>query len=288
MTPGAFAATYGALADQAASETGLSRWTILSQWAVETGWGTSNLAVRWHNLAGIRWYNHSGTVQVGGTRDTFGSGFAGYSTLTAFLADYVRALRLSYYRALLATAGQPVDVQLVALAASPWDAGHYAGGGLVGAWTQLRQLAPASEVDMLAVVTRQPFPAPITWYTRGGSSLSGYDPAHPGAPVQTRTWTAVSSAHATAVVSVSWPGTTSPPIPRGGPFLEVSDGVYAGQLIVGALVDWLQPATDPGYGAGLGAALDALGPILSGAEATLGDVLAGIAPAVASAARRES
>lgn len=110
------------------------------------------------------------------------------------------------------------------------------------------------EADMLAVVTRQPFSAGISFLTRPGSRLVGYDPARPGRAIVDRTWTVASKAHAAATVSVSWPGTTSAPVPRGGPFLEVIDGVYAGLLIVAGLVDWIAPAADPGYDAGLAAA----------------------------------
>lgn len=95
--------------------------------------------------------------------------------------------------------------------------------------------------DMLAIVTRQPFKEPITFITRPGTRLIGYDPARPNTLVVDLTWNSASSARASATVSVAWEGTTNPPVPRGGPFLEVVDGRYAGLLIVAALVDWIMP-----------------------------------------------
>lgn len=131
MTPAAFAATYGPLADEAARQLGhLSRWTILAQWAVETGWGTSSLCVHDHNLAGIRWYGHVGSFQVGGIRGEQGTGFAGYGTLGAFIADYVRTMNLPAYSAVRAAVGAEAGCR--ALGLSPWDAGHYRSGGVVG------------------------------------------------------------------------------------------------------------------------------------------------------------
>lgn len=110
--------------------------------------------------------------------------------------------------------------------------------------------------NMLGIVTRQPFASPAVWQTRSGTRLIGYDPARPNTLVVDRTWSVVSSAHAAAVVSVSWPGVVSPPVPRGGPFLEVTDGVYAGLLIVARLVDWVAPAPADRFNEGYGKALD--------------------------------
>jgi len=147
MTPTAFVRTYGTLADEAAKLTSVSRWTILAQWAVETGWGTSALCIHDRNLAGIRWYGRAGTFQIGGTPGKVGTGFAGYSTLGAFVADYAHTLNLPAYAKVRAAVG--VDAECRALGASPWDAGHYLSGGVVGgsllaAWHALPVSAPAA------------------------------------------------------------------------------------------------------------------------------------------------
>lgn len=97
---------------------------------------------------------------------------------------------------------------------------------------------------MIGTVELHPFPELVTWRTRPGSTLHGYDPTRPGAPVLTRTWDNASAAHADATAAVTWTGTSSPPVPKGGPFLRVTDGTYAGLLIVAAQVDWTAPA-DP-------------------------------------------
>lgn len=130
MTPSLFERTYGAAADVAAKGTGVSRWTILAQWAVETGWGTSSLSQFDNNLAGIRWYGHAGTFQVGGLKGEQGTGFAGYHSIDAFIADYVATLNLPYYNG-VRDAGS-IEAEIRALGASPWDAGHYLSGGVVG------------------------------------------------------------------------------------------------------------------------------------------------------------
>jgi hypothetical protein len=118
---------------------------------------------------------------------------------------------------------------------------------------------------MLGIVTRTPFPAPVTFTTRVGSVLSGYDPALPNVAVITRSWSVASGAHARASVHVSWPGDTTPPVPRGGPFLEVIDGVYAGLIIVAGQVDWTPPPAldlatvrQAGYAAGRNIAIAAV------------------------------
>lgn len=70
------------------------------------------------------------------------------------------------------------------------------------------------------------YAAPKTWFVKKGTVLSGYSPLHPGAPVKTITFTKDSSAHADAEVGITWPGNPNPPIPKGFPFLRVTDGSY--------------------------------------------------------------
>lgn len=141
----AFLHRYGGEADTAARHTGVNRWTILAQWAVETGYGTSALAVNWHNLAGIRWYGQAGTVQIGGTKGKHGTGFAGYRTVDRFVTDYARVMALAPYDRVRHV--QSVESQCRALGASPWDAGHYRragviGGSLLDAWHVIKPPTP--------------------------------------------------------------------------------------------------------------------------------------------------
>jgi hypothetical protein len=104
-----------------------------------------------------------------------------------------------------------------------------------------------------------------------GTLLRGYDPARPGQVVLERTFATSSSALADAEVSVAWPGSPNPPIPRGTGFLRVSNGLFAGLLIVAALVqlDPELPASAPdctaaeaaAHNAALDAAASAVGAI---------------------------
>lgn len=126
MTPAEFVIYLAAEADFAAQGTKLDRWAILTQWADETGMGSSYHFVTGHNPAGMSTRHVDGTYTVNH-----------YSTLAAGVADYVAYLHNGNYGAVLATAGQPVETQLLALGASPWAGGHYGnppGSDLVSLW----------------------------------------------------------------------------------------------------------------------------------------------------------
>lgn len=154
-----FEAAYGSVADDLASKTGLNRVLFLAQFALETGWGTSQLASH-NNLAGIKYTGFFGS--------DFG-GFASYDSLNQFESDYIRVLSLPFYDNVRASRGQSVNAQMVALGNSPWDAGHYNNGG-----------GPGSSLEAFAGdfgVSPSPPPPPsgnFTWYTVvRGDTLSG-------------------------------------------------------------------------------------------------------------------
>ena len=132
MTPADFARVYGALAARVAHDhPHLFPRLILAQWGIETGWGSSSLAVNHHNLAGIRWYGRAAQVEhLGGTPGKAGTGFAGYASFDTFAADYGYVIGLPYYNAV--RAATDIYAQARALGASPWDAGHYLAGGVAG------------------------------------------------------------------------------------------------------------------------------------------------------------
>jgi len=126
MTPQAltFIANFGGVADQVAAGTGLSRWALLVQWAKETATGTQILN-----------RNNLGNIRCSSTT------FCQYATLADFGAAAIATWENGFYGAVLATAGQPVRTQLLAIGASPWDAGHYglkecgyAGCSLIASW----------------------------------------------------------------------------------------------------------------------------------------------------------
>ncbi len=111
----AFVTRFRPYAAGASADCHISVATILSQWALESGWGTSSLAVQCHNLGGIRFYGHTGTTDHGG--------FACYPNFAAFTADYVHTMMLPYYSKVRAAVG--VLAECSALGKSPYDAGHY-------------------------------------------------------------------------------------------------------------------------------------------------------------------
>lgn len=122
------------------------------------------------------------------------------------------------------------------------DVRTFASSAVVGPVT----FVDVEEVPMYSIVTREPFPAPVRFVIPAGTTLAGYDPAEPGRAVKVARWTRESSAHATARVAVRWVGVdpAAAPVPRGAPFLEVADGVYAGLLVVERYVR-LDPLPDP-------------------------------------------
>ena len=126
MTPRQFVDAYLPTARTVAAGTRLDEVLFLAQWAHETG-RLFNPEPGWagapNNLANIR--------------DKPGS-FAHYSSLAEFANAEIWTLHNSrpnlslpvsttnnYYWPVLATAGKPIETQIAALGASPWDAGHY-------------------------------------------------------------------------------------------------------------------------------------------------------------------
>ena len=90
--------------------------TALVQWAVETGYGTSELCLKYNNLAGIT------------TGD--GKRFLHYVNLNDFLDQYVNDLHLRYYTNVLDQ--RNATDQMTELGLSPWAASHYKYEGVSG------------------------------------------------------------------------------------------------------------------------------------------------------------
>jgi hypothetical protein len=146
VTPAEFVATYGPYADQVQRDIGMPRWAVLTQWALETGWGTSQLAVGGHNLAGIKHRDPRTGELV----------FATYSSVSAFVLDYERVMGLSYYDPVRAAFSHGVEATLWALGNSPWDAGRYGnppGQNLINLWRS--SLAPLAGVTTTTTTTAQ-------------------------------------------------------------------------------------------------------------------------------------
>lgn len=110
MTPTEFAATYGPYADAASALTGLSRWTVLTQWALETGFAGPDSGVPFNNLAGIRNSNYPLNA----------AGFSIYPDLSTFVVDYAAVLHQQNMASVIAAAGQGVAAELGAFAGAAW------------------------------------------------------------------------------------------------------------------------------------------------------------------------
>lgn len=171
-----------------------------------------------------------GVQAVVGNLVAHGSDFAGY--------DHVLAS---------ARAGDPFGF-MSNLARSAWSAGHYGSpsGDLASNRIYTLYLSLGGTPAMFPVVTLTPYPdGPRTVTIPAGTTLAGYDPAQPGRTLKTSTWTNGSSMHADAEASVAWIGTGTAPIPKGGPFLRITDGVYAGLLVIKGLVQVAAPPPPP-------------------------------------------
>ena len=81
------------------------------------------------------------------------------------------------------------------------------------------------------VVTITPYPTLRTWQVRKGQVLRGWDVKRPNVPLgPAYAWPKDSTAHADAVLTVTWPGISPMPMPY-GTVIRVTDGAYASQLI---------------------------------------------------------
>jgi flagellum-specific peptidoglycan hydrolase FlgJ len=95
---------------------------ILAQWAIESGNGTNSHSSKYNNHASIKYTINSKTAYK-----RTDSAFAGYRSIDDFVTDYVRVMKLSYYDAV--RSATTVEGTVKALAASPFDEGHYGGNG---------------------------------------------------------------------------------------------------------------------------------------------------------------
>lgn len=120
-------------AQQASAGTGLPVSLILAQWAHETGWGSSSLAVNHNNHGGIN-YTSNADYNADGRH-------AGYRTIAAFVQDYVRVLNLSFYahiRQAAAAGASAGDLALMFDQPAPGRTEKYAEDPLYG--TKLRNI----------------------------------------------------------------------------------------------------------------------------------------------------
>jgi|HubBroStandDraft_4_1064222.scaffolds.fasta_scaffold08209_5 hypothetical protein len=107
-------------AGDAARATGLDCRLFLTQWAYESAFGTSTIALNDHNFAGIENSAGHGCTCCDGP-------YSICPDTADFAALYTAIIGDSTYASVRATAGQSLDTQFTALGRSPWAGGHYEG-----------------------------------------------------------------------------------------------------------------------------------------------------------------
>lgn len=141
MDPHTFANAYYPQAVEVSNGTGIDPFALLSQWAVETNWATE--IYNENNLGNIRCVQ--GIPCVGG--------FSQFPSLEDFVQCAIATWHNGNYADVLASAGKPLNDQLIAIGKSPWDAGHYtgkapfnyAGGSLIAAMEEFMSVGTLPE-----------------------------------------------------------------------------------------------------------------------------------------------
>lgn len=112
---------------RAAQATGLPVSVVLAQWALESGWGRTQIARELHNL---------GAITMSGQPPRYRS----YQSLEAFTDDWIRLLMLPLYQQVrtAATAGGSREEVAEELGRSPYAESHYAEAGHTPGWTLVR------------------------------------------------------------------------------------------------------------------------------------------------------
>jgi flagellum-specific peptidoglycan hydrolase FlgJ len=126
---------------------------ILGQWAIESGHGTSPLAIGSNNFAGITHVSSSIAI---GTSET--GKFAKYKDYNQFTEDYIRVMKLGYYDKVRNALG--VQETATELGKSPYAGSHYGstpGGDLL----KIISTYGLTKYDT-GMVTPSPTPTPTT------------------------------------------------------------------------------------------------------------------------------
>lgn len=118
-------------ARRAAAGAGLPVSVVLAQWAVETGWGGSKLAMQNNNLGGIEF--RPGLKAAGYQSYSADGRFAGYNSVDQFVNDYIRLWQIQGYgypaaRAAAAATYSSPAARAAAVARAVGLSGYDAGG----------------------------------------------------------------------------------------------------------------------------------------------------------------
>jgi hypothetical protein len=121
MSDASFLAEIGPSCHEVATATGLDCRLFMVQWALESFWGTSQVASH-NNFAGIE------APSAGKGCTCCIGGFTVCPSLADFTALYIAIFTGGSYAGVIATHGQALSAQFAALGRSPWAASHYATG----------------------------------------------------------------------------------------------------------------------------------------------------------------
>lgn len=101
MEKGEFVKGYGGAARMAGELYGMNPVVILAQAAIESGWGESTLAVKYHNFFGITGYGVTNAYWHGGKTDLGNGGllFRRYDTPEHSFLDFTRLVFTAYPQA---------------------------------------------------------------------------------------------------------------------------------------------------------------------------------------------
>lgn len=124
---------------------------ILGQWALETYYGASDVAIRANNHGGIK---HVATSIDSGAYGVY----AKYASISQFVDDYVRVMSLSYYSDVREAPDTDIEGTVLRLGQSPYAGSHYEIDGRPGAsvlgviqanrLTRYDSATPVAEIDL--------------------------------------------------------------------------------------------------------------------------------------------
>ena len=157
MGPSALAAAQRITGSQDAATLQSAQTAILSQWAQETGWGTSNAAINLNNFAGIKCFSGC----------TCGGTYCQYSSPADFAEAYANFMTTQdtqglYAGVVAALKSGSLSQIFSALSASPWDHGHYSSAN----WTSI-----SSTIQGLLGSSASANPAAPSALSTGGCTL---------------------------------------------------------------------------------------------------------------------
>lgn len=128
-------------AQTASNQTDIPVEVILSQWGLETGWGSSKAFKNGLNLAGIK-SNSKGSQFANGA-------YAGYNTLEASVNDWIRNMQRDIYAGVRNATG--VEGSIQALHKSPWAEDKTYDKKLLGALDEVKKYISTSTATVETV-----------------------------------------------------------------------------------------------------------------------------------------